>query len=333
MFPDHINEVLNRFGVRADTKAVLYDLYVALGSNVLERFADLCEGETSLAHVKPDDITGLRRAIVDRYVQQNHPRWLQNIPTPSLWHPRSMEGRASGLSAPLGILDGSKNGGGHLVNDLARQILGPSQSVPTGVLMFSKNGHSGGRNETISFDVVAGDIADALEISRAEGQQHTLPGSVGETSGTIDSIRSLALVWEMQPNVLKPAGERNRAIRHVYRRHRNWHVVTLIAALTWLYQRKISTFVVQGQALRWAHELNPAAPISSTVMELHDRTVRLVVEALGAALRPVTPFETEQLLETELMNTALSNYVREHGGAEAIWYVDLSQNTFASTPC
>ena len=39
-FPEHIDRVFNAFGVPADTKAALYDLYVSMGPEVLEVFSD-----------------------------------------------------------------------------------------------------------------------------------------------------------------------------------------------------------------------------------------------------------------------------------------------------
>lgn len=326
MFPPHIGEILNRFGVRPDTKAALYELYVGLGNEVLERFADLCADLPSPSSVHPGDISGLRAAVVDRFLRDKHWQWVAQRPTASLWHPRDLEGRAAGLAVPLGLLGLEPSGLGTEVNALARRILGEAQPIPEGILMLGKNAHSGGRNETISFDVIAADLSDALEIAGAEGQQHTLPGSVGETSGTIDAIRSLALLWEIQPNVLKPSADRNRSIRQVYRRHRNWHVITLVAALRWLRTRRISIYIVQGQALRMTHELNPAVPISDTVMALHDRTVRLVIESLGGFVVSVSAEETAMLLDTELMNTSLKGHVRDNGGADAIWKVVLEQD-------
>jgi hypothetical protein len=325
MFPPHIGEILNRFGVRPDTKAALYELYVGFGNEVLERFADLCADLPSPSSIHPEDMSGLRASVVDHFVRDKHWQWMAQRPTASLWHPRDLEGRAAGLALPLGLLGQDPSGLGSEVTRLARQILGPSQPIPEGVLMLGKNAHSGGRNETISFDVIAADLNDALAIAHAAGQQHTLPGSVGETSGTIDAIHSVSLLWEIQPNVLKPSGERNRAVRQVYRRHRNWHVLTLLAAILWLQSRKVSIYVVQGQALPMTHELNPAVPISATVMALHDRTVRLVVESLGGFLVPVTAEESRLLLETEMMNTSLSAHVRERGGANAVWKVVFEQ--------
>lgn len=333
MFPPHVAEVLNRFGIAPDTKAVLYELYVAMGNQVLEQFADLCADVPSPATVRPEELAPIRRRVIDRYVRENHPRWYDMTPTPSLWFPRALEGRASGLAVPLGAVAEEGNGFGGVVGGLARGIVGDSQPLPDGMVILGKNAHSGGRIETISFDVVAKDLDDALEISHAEGQQHTIPGSIGETSSSIDAVQKLALIWEIQPNVLKPVGERNRGIRQIYRRHRNWHVITLLAALKWLLEKGFAIFVVQGRAIRWTHELNPAKPVSETIMDLHDRTVRQVIEALGGSLLPVTSAETEALKEAELMNTALQGHTTAHGGAEAIWRVDLDKNTFASPAC
>ena len=334
MFPPHVAEVLSRFGIAPDTKATLYDLYVTMGNDVLEHFADLCADIPSPSTVRPEDLAPIRNRVVDRYLRKNHPNWVERRPTPSLWFPRMLEGRASGLAVPLGTIGGDQDGEyGEQMDSLARAIVGDAQPLPEGVVILGKNAHSGGRIETISFDVVPTALEDAMAIAKAEGQQHTIPGSVGETSGTVDAPRSMALIWEIQPNVLKPVAERNREIQKIYRRHRNWHVVTLLAALRWLLERKMTIFVVQGRAIRWTHELNPHKPVSEMIMDLHDRTVRQVVESLGGALRPITPEETKLLLEAELMNTALHGHVSAEGGAEALWRIELSQNTFTAPTC
>ncbi|HKR62218.1 MAG TPA: hypothetical protein VJZ00_00695, partial [Thermoanaerobaculia bacterium] len=178
-FPAHIDRVLNAYGVPADTKAALYDLYVSMGDDVLEVFADLAERVASPTMLQPEDTASIRAAVVERYLVRNHPRWLAKLPTKSLWHPREAEGRASGAAVPLGETD-------------------------KGLFILGRNAHYGGRAETISFDVVARDLDDAIALGLAEGQQHTIPGSAGETSGTFDSAQNVALIWEVQPNVYKP---------------------------------------------------------------------------------------------------------------------------------
>jgi hypothetical protein len=309
-FPDHIESVLTAYSVRADTKAALYDLYVSLGSGVLEVFGDIAEGVPLVSELRPEDTLAIREVVVERYLRRNHPRWLAKLPTASLWHPREAEGRASGAAVPLGELAES-----------ARRAVGEDQPLPDGILMLGRNAHYGGRAETISFDVVARDLDDAIALGKAEGQQHTLPGSAGETSGTYDSARGVALLWETQPNVYKPAGERNRAIAKLYRRHRNWHLITLAAAIEWLAAQKCTTFILRGDALAAAHEVNPAKPVSGMIASLHDRTVEQVARSLGITLADPAAGDELLLLDSIVMNHALRKHVLEQGASGAIWKV------------
>src|SRR5213076_2695011 len=163
------------------------------------------------------------------------PLWLEGQPTGRLYHARALEGRASGIAIPLGAFQPRE------------RLVGDDQPLPDGILMQGRNAHFGGRQETISFDLVADELEDAIAIGNAAGQQHTLPGSVGETSGSVDVERMIALIWEVQPNVYKPGSERNRAISKLYRRHRNWHVITLVAALDWLRSKNFRTYVLRGE--------------------------------------------------------------------------------------
>ena len=301
-FPPHIDRVLTTYGVRAETKAALYDLYLSMGGEVLEVFADLADGVTAATMLEPDDTLTIREQVVDRYLRRNHPRWLEGIPTASLWHPRVAEGRAAGAVVPQGVLPAS-----------ARRVIADDQPLPDGILVLGRNAHFGGRAETISFDVVARDLDDALAIGKAAGQQHTVPGSVGATSGTFDSGRRLALLWEVQPNVYKPAGERNRAISKIYRRHRNWHLITLAVALEWLTAQNATIFILRGDALAIAHEVNPAKPVSAAIAALHDRTVDQVTRALGFSLAEPTDIDELALLDAEVMNHALRKHVLQQG--------------------
>jgi hypothetical protein len=306
-FPPHIEKILNAYGVRSDTKAALYDLYVALGDEVLEVFGDIAEGVASVTELRPEDTAAIRARVVERYLRRNHPRWLAGTPTASLWHPREAEGRASGAAVPL-------------------------HAHPDGLLILGRNAHYGGRSETISFDIVASELEDAIAIATAEGQQHTLPGSAGETSGTFDSARGVALIWEVQPNVYKPQGERNRAIAKLYRRHRNWHVATLTAALEWLRAQHCATFILRGDALAIAHEVNPAKPVSETIAALHDRTVEEAVRVLGATLAEPTDEDELALLDSIVMNHALRKHVLQQGAASAIRRVSAPADSRNAEP-
>lgn len=325
-FPPHIDQVFSSFGIRADTKAALYDAYVAMGNEVLEVFADIAESVASTATISPEDALGIRAEVVQRFLARNHERWLAGVPTPSLWRPRSLEGRASGMAVPLGRI-GSRptEGEGNEFHDRLRasavRLLGRGQPIPNGILLLGRNAHFGGRADTISFDVVPDSLEDALALAQAEGQQHTMPGSVGETSGTLDVGRSIALIWEIQPNVLKPAGERNRAIRKTYGRHRNWHIVTLLAALEWLRDRDSDVFIVRGEALAATHEVNEAKPVAPEIVALHDRTVASVAASLGAVLEVPTAGDEARLLDSAVMNHGLRGEVEERGSAAAIWHL------------
>jgi hypothetical protein len=292
-FPSHIEQILNAYGVRADTKAALYDLYVSMGDEVLEVFADVAEGVASASLLEPEDTFTIRARVVERFLRRNHPQWVAGKPTPSLWHPREAEGRASGVAVPLG-------------------------EVETGLLILGRNAHYGGRTNTISFDVVARELDDAIAIGTALGQQHTLPGSVGETSGTFDSANNIALIWEVQPNVYKPNAERNREINKLYRRHREWHRATLSAALDWLMQQQCETFILRGRALAPTHEVNPNKPVSETIAALHDRTVEEVVRARGGTLVEPSDSDGLVLLDSGVMNHALRRHVLVNGAADAI---------------
>lgn len=310
-FPFHIERILAAYAIRTDTKAALYELYLSLGAEVLEVFADLAEGVTSAATLEPDDTLTIRAEVIRRYLERNHPKWLEGMPTASLWHPREAEGRASGAAVPLGAIP-----------EAALDVVGPDQPRPDGVLILGRNAHFAGRADTISFDIVSKRLDEAVAVGLAEGRQHTIPGSVGETAGTFDSARSLALIWEIQPNVYKPADERNREIGKVYRRHRNWHLVTLASAVLWLREQEATVFILRGAGLEVTHAADPEKPISETIAAHHDRTVEHVTTALGVTLAAATDDDGLVLLDSDLMNHALRQYVLRHGPEGVFWKVE-----------
>lgn len=310
-FPFHIERILAAYAIRTDTKAALYELYLSLGGEVLEVFADLAEGVTSAATLEPDDTLTIRAEVIRRYVQRNHPKWLEGTPTASLWHPRAAEGRASGAAVPLGKIP-----------EAALDVVGSDQPRPDGVLILGRNAHFAGRTETISFDIIPERLEEAIAIGLAEGRQHTIPGSIGETAGTFDSARSLALIWEIQPNVYKPAGDRNREIAKVFRRHRNWHLVTLASAILWLREQETTVYILRGAGLEVTHAADPEKPISATIVAHHDRTVEHVTTALGVTLGAATDDDGLILLDSDVMNHALRQYVLRHGPEGVLWKVE-----------
>jgi hypothetical protein len=254
-FPEHIERIFEAFGIRAETKAALYDLFVSMGDEVLQVFGDI----------------------------------------------------ADSVAIPLGELP-------------ARAIaMLDRQPVPDGIVVQGRNAHFGGRSETISFDVVAGDLDDAIALGQAQGQQHTFPGSAGATSGTTDATNQIALLWEIQPNVYKPLGDRNREIVKIYRRHRNWHVVTLLAAIEWLRAKSFRVFILRGEALPATHEVNAAKPVTPAIIALHNRTVESVARSLDLTLTPATPDDGQLLAASTVMNTGLEKHVAAFGAAAAIW--------------
>src|SRR5260370_18743325 len=103
-FPAHIDRVFAEYRFAADTKAALYDLYVSMGDEVLEVFSDIAERVAAASLLRAEDTESIRSEVVERFLRRHHPSWLAGSPTPSLWHPRVLEGRASGLAMPLGPL-------------------------------------------------------------------------------------------------------------------------------------------------------------------------------------------------------------------------------------
>lgn len=323
-FPPHIARVLEQYGIASDTKAALLDFYLQLGPRSLEVFSDLCERFPSPGAIRPEDLAGMRAQAVTHYLRETHGQWLEGRPTSSFFAPRSAQGRANGLSAPLGTMGEACDS--ELAEQVRRktaEIVGPDQPVPRGLLLMSRNGHYGGRDETVSFDLVCEELDEAIAVGNAEGRQHTAPGSIGETSGTHDGIARLALLWEIQPNAWKPQGERNRAIAKIWRRNRNWHVATMVAAIRWLQRANAGIYVLRGCALQATHEVNPREPVTDALVSLHDRTVGSVIAGLGGILRDPTPDEESAVCAAGLMNTGLTRLVSERGAAAAMWRADL----------
>src|SRR5437660_1367683 len=132
-FPAHIDQVFDEYRVPADTKAALYDLYVSMGDEVLEVFSDIAERVASVSLLRPEDTESIRQEVVERFLRRHHPSWLAGTPTPSLWHPRVLEGRAAGLAMPLGPL-----------SDQMRSVVGDDQPLPDGIILLGRNAHYGG---------------------------------------------------------------------------------------------------------------------------------------------------------------------------------------------
>lgn len=323
MFPEHIERVLNQFGVSSETKAALHQLYLSMGDEVLEAFADLAaEAGGNVAEIPPDDLGSLRWSVVRRYLGAHHASWLQGTATPSFYKPRDLQGQASGITIPLGQIGSEQSSLTEEIERKVRSVVGDSQPIPNGIVTVSHHGHYCGRQGTISFDIVANDLQTAIEVGLAEGRQHTLPGSVGETTASYDTVGRVAVLWEIQPNVLKPADGRNATIAKQFRRHRNWHVATLIAAIEWLTQRDAEIFILRGAALPATHQVNPKAVLSKTIQDLHEKTVARVAASLGRELLDPSEAEGKGIADSTLLNIGASDFIRQHGAAASLWKLE-----------
>jgi hypothetical protein len=194
----------------------------------------------------------------------------------------------------------------------ARRAHGACQPPPRGLLLLSQNAHRGNHEGVFAFDLVPSDLGEALGLNCAEGRHHTLPGSIGEASGCALPEPGHALVWEVQPNLFKPGGERNRPAARAYRRHRAWPLVVAGAALLWLHNRGYRVFVLKGAALRAAHEVNPGEPLSDEIARLHDVTFERAAAALGFELIEGEAAGVPQALAA-LAKVNLGRAIQEHG--------------------
>lgn len=286
--PRPVSAAFLRHGVPAETIAWADDLHRHLGPPVVQALAELVQAEgIPPSELRPAHLDGVRVRLGERYLREHHPAWRSGGSSPAFWCDRSREGQARGVVSALGDVG---TGSTPLLARVAKAVAraaGPAQAPPRGLLLLSQNAHRGNQDGTLAFDLVPSELDAALALSAASGRHHTLPGSVGETSGRVLAEPPLAIVWEVQPNVYKPAGERNRGAAKPYRRHRAWPLVTAAAALAWLVERGYRVLVLRGEALRAAHEVNPGEPLSAEIERLHDRT--LEAAACGLGLRLVEP--------------------------------------------
>jgi hypothetical protein len=286
--PRRLAETFLRAGVPAATVAAIDDLYGHLGEAAIEAVSDLVERRGLVAaHLRPEDLAEVRALAGERYLRQHHEGWLRGASSPGFWRDRAMGGAATGVAIPLGDIERPDSQWTASVAAAVRAAAGENQPAPRGLLLLSQNAHRGNQPGNFAFDLVPASLAEALALDAAEGRHHTLPGSIGETSGAALADPALALVWETQPNLYKPSAERNRAAGTAYRRHRSWPLATAIAALDWLRSRDYRVFVLRGAALRAAHEVDPARPLGPEIERLHEATLERAAGALG--LRLVAP--------------------------------------------
>lgn len=317
--PPRVAETLVRFGVSASVRAGLDDLCRSLGPGVADALAEICE-EDGIAppSLEPIHLERIRPRLGARYLAQHHAGWLEGRPSPAFWRDRSLEGGATGLAIPLGNLEAPE--GDRWIERVAtaiRRATGPDQPSPRGILLMSRNAHFGNRPGVFSIDLVPTSLDDALALNGSTGQQHTLPGSIGEASGTTASDPAEALLWEVQPNVYKPTAERNRNAGAVFRRHRNWHLEVAIAALAWLDESGYRTFVLRGDRLQATHEVNAAKPVTAGIVAHHERTLAAAAAALGKELVDL-PSDAPEPDLLRVANVALGKEIRRDGVAACV---------------
>ncbi len=63
-FPEHIERVFEAYGVPADTKNAVYELYVSMGEEALEVFGEIAEAIPSPADLRPEHCVTVRARVV-----------------------------------------------------------------------------------------------------------------------------------------------------------------------------------------------------------------------------------------------------------------------------
>ncbi len=305
--PERFARVLVSWGVPPDVRARLAEQYMFLGQPALDAFAAICDAAgREPSELVPADLDDVRTQAGAAYVDANHAKWVAGEPSPGFWRDRRIEGGPTGLVTPLGDLASPSEDLIRRIADAAARAAGPDQPRPQGLLMLSRNSHHGNRPGEFSLDIVPSDIAQAHAVNRGVGQQHTLPGSIGEASGSALSDPAVAVLWEIQPNIYKPSGERNREANAAWRRHRNWHLTTATAAIAWLLHNGYRVHVLTSEALQLAHEVNPDKPVSPEIEAMHDRTVDAALAALGLARGPCDAADEAPL--ARILDATLSHH-------------------------
>jgi hypothetical protein len=283
--PQRLTETFLQAGVPAATLAAIDDLYGHLGPAAVEAVSAIVERRAlAPAELRPEDLAEVRAWAGERYLRQHHDGWMRGQSSPGFWRDRAMGGGATGIVMPLGDLERPDTPWAASVANAVRAATGENQPPPRGLLLLSQNAHRGNQPGNFAFDLVPASLQDALSLNAAEGRHHTLPGSIGETSGAALADPPLAIVWETQPNLYKPKAARNRTAGAAYRRHRSWPLATATAALDWLRTRGYRVFTLRGEAMRAAHEVDPARPLGPEIEHLHEATFGRAAAALGLHL-------------------------------------------------
>ncbi len=319
--PPRFTRVLAEHGVAADTRLRLEDLYYSLGSGVMDALAELAERRSLPARdLRPEHLEELRPILGESFLARHHPEWLQGVGSRGFWQDRRQAGAIGGSLRPLGLLDdGEQADFTRRVFESASTRIAEGQPRPRGLLLLGLDAHSGGRPGTFSFELIPRELEAALILNACAGRQHTSPGAIGETSGSLLADGGPAVVWEVQPNVYKPTAERNRPARRVAGKFRSWPIVTTVAAFTWLRDQGRRVFVLRPEGLRPAHVVETDdKPLSDELLGVHERNVRGAAEALGLKLEaPPVDFDCFPL--AQVVSTPLERALRTQSGAALFW--------------
>jgi hypothetical protein len=317
--PPRVSEAFLRFGVAADTLVFVDDLYRHLGPGVVEAVSELLKTRGLRPdELRPAHLEEVRPRLGERFLREHHASWLAGRSTPGFWRDRSLAGTATGVAIPLGDLETPPSTLSSRIAAAARAAAGETQPEPRGLLMLSQNSHRNSQPDVFAFDLVPSRLEEALAVNATTGRHHTLPGSIGETSGRALSDPALAIVWETQPNMFKPSGERNRGANAAYRRHRTWPLLTTIASFAWLREREYRVFVLRGAFLRATHEADPGQPVIAETERLHDVTMKRAAGALGLCLAEVERLDLPKD-PLRLAKVNLGQAIEEQGFQAVAW--------------
>lgn len=319
--PPRLARVLAEHEIAADTRLRIEDLYHSLGSGVMDALADLAERHALLPRdITPEHLEEIRPILGEAFLKRHHDEWLRGEGTRGFWQDRRQAGAIGGSIRPLGLLDeGEGNPFTERVAAAAGTHIAEGQPRPRGLLLLDLDSHSGARPGTFSLEVLPRDVESALKLNACVGRQHTTPGSIGETSGSLLADEGPAVVWEVQPNVYKPTAERNRDARRISGKLRSWPLVTTVAAYAWLQEQGRRTFVLRPEGLRPAHVVETDdKPLSDELLGVYERNVSVAAEALGLRLT-APPDEVDCFPMARAISAPLERALHAQGAAALFW--------------
>ncbi len=252
--PSAVAQLLLRFGLQAETLSGVEDLYRRLGQGVIPALGELSEQlGRSPSEITRQDLSQIRALVGRSYLDTAHDAWRAGKPTVGFWRDPSLGAEPAGVVRPLANLQTPEGVVAQRIDQGLRAL--DEHSGRRGVLCLSRRGHQGNYAEGFSVDLVPSELEHAHALNEAAGRQHTLPGSIGETSGHLAFESGVALVWEIQPNIFKPSAALSPVARSPYRKYRFWPAATCIGALAWLVERNFRVYVLRGSALPATHEV------------------------------------------------------------------------------